>query len=202
MIPEIPVAGSLPRIDANDDPMVVEADPEGAATRSIKDVARYVYRLIQEFEWAGHTGAVVVGVVGGSRSSAPIGPNVALLLAPLVRTAIGDQAGATSASVLLDADRYPAPDGAEGTDAFVSPRDRVWIVPDRLLHLRENRDLFELVILEAAHDAPLDDVDVLLAVTSSDEAPVVPSSVREDAEVAAVLVGGPREHPPTVSVGE
>ena len=202
MIAEIPVAGSLPRTDAHVDPLVVEADPEGAATRSVKDVARHVYRLIQEFDWAGHEGAVVVGVSGGTKSSIPIGPNVALLLAPLVRTAIGERAGAMSADELLDAARYPIREHAEGIDAFVSPRDRVWIVPDASLRDPGTRNLFELVILEGPPDRPLDDVDVLLAVTAYDELPAIPPGLREDAELAAVLVGGPEEHPPTVAVGD
>ena len=158
MHPQYPIAASLSSVPDGEDPVVVEADPEGDVTRSVKDLARYVYRFIQEVRWAGHEGVVSVGVTGDPGDTPPIGVNLGLLLSPLVTTGLGERAGRESAFELLDATR-PELTSQPTLGALPNPRDRVWIVPGP--HDRDPSvwGLFELYILEitqADQDLPVD----------------------------------------------
>ncbi|MDJ0790639.1 MAG: hypothetical protein QNJ71_01965 [Acidimicrobiia bacterium] len=156
-----PIAASLRSVPAGDDPVVVEADPEGDATRSVKDLARYVYRFIQEVRWAGHEGVVSVGVAGDQGDTPPIGVNLGLLLSPLVTTGLGERTGGKSAFDLLGA-RRPELSGRPSLDALPSPRDRVWIVPAPYDRDPSVWELFELYILEVTPEDQGMKVDLLL----------------------------------------
>ena len=161
MQPPYPIAASLRSVPAGEDPVVVEADPEGDATRSVKDLARYVYRFIQEIRWAGHEGVVSVGVAGDPGETPPIGINLGLLLSPLVTTGLGERTGRESAFGLLGAPR-PELSRQPTLDALPSPRDRVWIVPAPYDRDRAVWGLFELYILEVTPEDQGMEVDLLL----------------------------------------
>jgi hypothetical protein len=198
---EIPVAATLPRLSPNEDPIVVEANPDGGATRAVKALARHVYRLVQEFQWSDHDGAVVIAVAGDTGLAPPIGPNLALLLAPLVTTAVGERAGASTTSALLEAQPDSRVPGSSGRGRFPSPRDRVWVVPDEALDLRATRDLFELVLIEGSVGDTYEAADVVLVAVPSGEPMHVPQDIPGHAEVAAVFIGGSAEDaPPTVRI--
>ena len=121
---EIPVAAVVPAHAEGEDPVVVEADPQGSATRAMKSVARWVFRLVQELRWGGREGAVVVAVAGDTSAPPPIGVNLALLVSPLLTAAVGERAGPTTSSVLLESDAGQARGHATGRNAFASPRKR------------------------------------------------------------------------------
>jgi hypothetical protein len=201
MAAEIPVAAALPILDDGEDPVVVEADQQGRATRAMKALARWLFRFVQELNWAGHEGAVVVGVVCETLLPPPIGVNLALLVSPLVTTAVGETAGSASAIAVLEADIGEVGSGSEGREAFVTPRDRVWIVPDDRLADAETRDLFELVVFEPAPGRTLEDIDLLLVVGRGAEPVAVPVGLSDQVEMGAVVVGSTgRDDPVSIPV--
>jgi hypothetical protein len=182
MTESIPVAGAVVSLDGFRDPLVVEIAPESEATRGFKNVARHVFRFVQEVRWAGG-GAVVVGVAGDEAKSGAIAMNVGLLLTPLLDVAIEptERAIATFEVDAVDTTDHP------------TPRDRLWLVPRQDL-LANSRNRFGLVLVGA--NAPSTEaIDLLLVVVPHGSA-AAPPPVPDTTEIAAVIVDAPdTDHP-------
>ena len=182
MAESISVAGAVVSLDEFRDPLVVEIAPESAATRGFKNIARHVFRFVQDVQWSGG-GAVVVGVAGDESVIDAVALNVGVLLSPLLDVAI-EPTDRTIATFEVD---------ATAVGDHPSPRDRLWLVPRDVL-LSEERDRFALVMVSTRAPAtePLD--LLLLAVPHGSD--VAAPSVPPTTEIAAVIVDAPdTDHP-------
>jgi hypothetical protein len=188
----IPVAGSLVDIDPGADPLVVEAQPDSEATRCFKNIARYVYRLVQDIRWAGGEHTVTVEVVGDGDMAPTIAMNVGALVAPLLDVAVESSALARL-GFDVDAD--------DGTASELSPRDRLWLVEPTMARSHPADRRFDLTIATtpaASHAGPVD--LTLVTVEHGRAAVTLPADRRYD-EVAAVIVGAPgSDHPESIAV--
>ncbi len=196
---EIPIAGAVLTIPADIDPLVVEADPDGERSRCFKNIARHVFRLVQEVTWTSPGRAVTVVVVGDDHAATTIAVNVSVLLAPLLDvgviagSAIDEIAGMLGMSA-TEADRR--------SGGYASPRDRMWIVPGTGFSDDEVTSRFDLAIGPVGGRAVTDGIHLALVVVHHGD--VVPHVALEDptTELAAVLVDSPSaDHAPSITMG-
>lgn len=188
----IPVAGAIGAlVDA--DLLVVEAEPESELTRSLKGIARHVYRFVQDVRWSGSEHAVAVRIVGDPRHGRPIGVNVGVLLAPLLDVALESDPAVASAFETGDA-------GPDAIDRYPSPRDGIWLVPRKDLGSGSVTERFGLTIGWADSSAIAVADLVLITVPAGSVAAPVPDAELVT-EFAAVIVDAPTtDHPPEYPV--
>jgi len=196
MTASIPVAGSLVSIDPRDDPLVVEAHPDSEVTRCFKNIARYVYRIVQDIRWAGEEHTVSVEIVGDDAMAHTIAMNVGALVAPLLDVAIE-----SSAMARRGFDVAPEDESA----SELTPRDRLWLVEPPMPRADSADRRFDLTIAttasaDTAGGLPRS-VDLgLVTVEHRRGLASLPTEGRYD-EIAAVVVDAPGpDHPASIPV--
>jgi hypothetical protein len=199
MAVEIPIAGAILTIPPDIDPLVVEADPDGERARGFKNVARHVFRFVQEINWTSSSGrAATVAVVGDGRAAATVAVNVGVLLAPLLDVAVMAGSAIDEVTRMLGSHTME-PDPRIG--GFASPRDRMWIVPGTGFSDDEVTSRFDLAMGPVGGGAVANGIDLALVVVRHGD--VVPDTARDDpmTELAVVLVDAPSvEHSPMITM--
>lgn len=186
----IPVAGAIV-VAPGDELLVVEALPDSEAARSYKDVARHVYRFVQEVQWSGSGRAAAVRIVGEEHEQQAIAANVGLLLAPLADVAI-----ASTPDVRVAFDLEDQPDVGED---HPTPRDKVWLVPAELLGTDEVSSRFGITFGPALGPGHAPDLVLIVMPADADEVVLPPAD--DLTEFAAVLVDAPDAHPAEIAIG-
>lgn len=200
----IEVAGAILPVAGYPHPLVVEADPESEATRSFKNVARFVYRFVQDARWSGDHGAVSIRVRGDGREAAAVAANVGVLLASLVDVAVEADPFALVAFD-LSASSEPRPDDHRVTDPtshLENPRDGLWLVPRQELDSDPVVERFDLTLGRSTERRD-DRTDLMLVAvahaTTLMSRPRGPGAV----EFAAVLIDAPSpDHPSFIAVAD
>lgn len=182
----IPVAGSLVSIDPRDDPLFVEAHPDSEATRCFKNIARYVYRIVQDIRWAGEEHTVSVEIVGDDAMAHTIAMNVGALVAPLLDVAL-ESSALTRRGFDIAAD--------DETASELTPRDRLWLMEPPMPRSGSADRRFDLTIATRAGvdtaGGPPRSVDLgLVTVGHGRRIAAFPTDGRYD-EVAAIIIDAP-----------
>ncbi|HSJ70769.1 MAG TPA: hypothetical protein VLA29_03875 [Acidimicrobiia bacterium] len=196
---EIPIAGAILTIPPDIDPLVVEADPDGERARCFKNVARHVFRFVQEINWTSSGRAVTVAVVGESRSAATVTVNVGVLLAPLLDVGVIAGSAIDEITGMLG---HPKTEADSFAGDLVSPRDRMWIVPGSAFSNDEVMSRFDLAIGPVGGSAIANGIDLALVVVRHGDG--ISTISRDDpmTELAAVLVDAPSaDHAVTITMG-
>lgn len=199
MAVEIPIAGAILTIPPEVDPLVVEADPEGERARCFKNVARHVFRFVQEVDGTSSGRAVTVAVVGEGPAAATVTVNVGVLLAPLLD--VGVIAGSAIDEITGILGRPSMEAGTRAGD-HASPRDRMWVVPGTRFSDLEVITRFDLAIGPVSGEAVANGIDLALVVVRHGDA--VPDTSCDDpmTELAVVLVDAPSaDHAPSITMG-
>jgi hypothetical protein len=186
----IPVAGAVIPLHTLADPLVVEADPESEATRCFKNIARFVFRLVQEIHWSGRDDTVSVRVVGDAPWCHVIAMNVGALLASLLDVAVESSPLARTGFDI----------GVGDPKGDLSPRDRLWLVASDRLASDVAMRRFDLSIgtVDPSTTADRDDepVDLGLVMVPQGRTPELPPDASRYVDVAAVIIDAPTpDHP-------
>jgi hypothetical protein len=175
------------------DPLFVEAQPDSEATRCLKNIARYVYRLVQDIRWAGGEHTVSVEIVGDDAMAPTIAMNLGALVAPLLDVAVESSPLARRGfDVRTD----------DGSASELSPRDRLWLVEPPMPRSNPVDRRFDLTIATTPVVASnARSVDLTLVTVEHGRAAVALPADRRYDEIAAVIVGAPGpDHPESIAV--